>query len=36
MSENVERLDRGLYKVDISTNGSENLQKSNVLPDNLI
>ena len=35
MSENVERLGRGLQRVDVSSHGRENLQEANVLPDNI-
>ena len=34
MSEKVGRLDRGLQRVDLSSQGRENLRESNVLPDN--
>ena len=34
MSEKVGRLGRGLQIIDISSHGTENLQESNVLPDN--
>ena len=35
MSEKVGRLGRGPYRVNLSSHGSENLQESNVLPDNI-
>ena len=35
MSEKVGRLDRGPYRVNLSSHGRENLQESNVLPDNI-
>ena len=34
INEKVRRLGRLVYRVDVSSHGSENLQESNVLPDN--
>ena len=35
MSEKVGRLGQGMKRVDVSSHGRENLQESNVLPDNI-
>ena len=34
MSEKVERLGRGMYRVNLLSHGREDLRESNVLPDN--